>query len=84
MKKLEKLKKNFVINTEYFEKSSLNEPVYIVDANKENFTAYSTDKKGKISLKEIKIDEKLSGKTFITVKEFFKKCKEKLINTGRK
>jgi len=74
MKKLEKLKKKFVINTVFLEKNNFNEPVYLIDANKESVKVFYNNKKGKIEIKEIKIDEKLSTKTFITIEEFFKKC----------
>ena len=77
MKKLEKLKKNYVINTLFLDKYDFNEPVYLQDANKENVTVYSTNNRTKkVVLKTIKIDEILNTKTFITVKEFFKKCKK--------
>lgn len=74
MKYLNKLKKNFVINTLFVDKENFNEPVYILDAKKEYVEAYSYTKNNKIIIKKIDITENLNTKTFITVKEFFKKC----------
>ena len=76
MKTLAKLRKKFVINTVFIEKNNFNEPVYLIDANKEFVKVFTTDKKGKALISEIKINEKLTTKTFITVEEFFKKCKK--------
>lgn len=77
MKKLEKLKKNYVINSIYLKHFDFNEPVYLQDANKESITVFlSNNRTKKVTLKTIKIDETLNTKTFITVKEFFKKCKK--------
>ncbi|MBE5745701.1 MAG: hypothetical protein E7359_00210 [Clostridiales bacterium] len=74
MKNIQKLKKNFVINTNFVEKTSFNEPVYIIDSTKENITVYTIKNKNIVTTKTIKIDEKLNSKTFITVKDFLKKC----------
>lgn len=75
MKCLSKMKKNFVINTKYLPKKDFNEPVYVINANKNFVEAYSTSKE-KVLIKQIKIEEELSGKTFISVSDFFKKCKK--------
>lgn len=74
MKYLNKLKKNFVINTKYVQNSEFNEPVYILNSKKDFVEAYSITKNNKIKIKKIEIDEKNNTKTFITIKDFFKKC----------
>lgn len=74
MKKLEKLKKNYVINTAFLDKKDFNELVYIIDANKESVKVFVTTKTGKVSTKEIEIKDEFCEKTFITIKDFFKKC----------
>ncbi|MBR4025360.1 MAG: hypothetical protein IKJ03_00210, partial [Mycoplasmataceae bacterium] len=63
--------------TIYLKHFDFNEPVYLQDANKESITVFlSNNRTKKVTLKTIKIDETLNTKTFITVKEFFKKCKK--------
>ena len=75
MKKVNKLKKNFVINTNFVKNENFNEPVYVIDAGKDFITAYNTDKKNKVNIEKVEITPELDTKTFIKVKDFFKKCK---------
>lgn len=73
MKHITKLKKNFVINTEYVKNSSFNEPVYIIDSGKNFIEAYN-EKNKKIVKEKLETTDYLGEKTFISIKEFFKKC----------
>ena len=75
MRKLEKIKKNFVINTELLKNKSFNEPVYIINSTKEYVEVYRTQNK-KVKIEKITLDEDYSKKTFITVSDFFRKCKK--------
>ena len=52
MRHLSKMKKNFVINTVYLPKKEFNEPVYVINSNKEYIEAYSTTK-NKVVIKQI-------------------------------
>jgi len=74
MKKLEKLKKNFVINTKYLKDKDFNEPVYIIDSNKDFVQVFSIVK-DKVKINKINLSEDLKEKTFITIKDFFRHCK---------
>lgn len=74
MKNLVKLKKNFVINTDFVEKSSFNEPVYIIDSDKNSVLVYTVNNRKIVTTKQIEIDDKINTKSFITIKEFFKRC----------
>ena len=74
MKHLNKLKKQFVINTNYIKNSKFNEPIYIQNADRESVTVYSVDRKNKIILNKIKLENEYKEKTFISIKDFFKKC----------
>ena len=75
MRKLEKIKKNFVINTKFLKKSDFNEPVYVINSGKNFIEVYSTANK-KVTIKKLELDGELAEKTFITVKDFFHKCKK--------
>ena len=74
MKTLNKFNKNFVINTVYQKNNDFNEPVYVLNAYKNYVEAYSKTKNKKIIIKKIEILPPLNTKTFISIKEFFKKC----------
>ena len=76
MRKLEKIKNNFAINTVYLKNKQFNEPVYIICGHKNSVDVYSTLKNKKVTIKSLELDEDLSQKTFITVKDFFHKCKK--------
>ncbi|MGN1208440.1 MAG: hypothetical protein ACI4TI_03125 [Christensenellales bacterium] len=73
MKKVTSLKKNFVINTNFVKDAEFNEPVYVLDSGKDYITAFST-KKNKVIEQKVEITDELNTKTFIKVKDFFKKC----------
>ena len=75
MKNITKLKKNFVINTKFVKNSCFNEPVYILDAGKDFVEAYS-EKNKKIIKDKLMVDDSINTKTFISIKEFFKKCSQ--------
>lgn len=70
MRKLEKIKNNFAINTVYLKNKQFNEPVYIICGHKNSVDVYSTLKNKKVTIKSLELDEDLSQKTFITVKDF--------------
>lgn len=74
MKNILKLKKKIVINTVFIEKSNFNEPIYIINSNKDSISVYSNAKRNNVTIKKIKIDEEHNTKTYITIKEFFKRC----------
>ena len=75
MKYLNKFKKDFVINTKYIKNNDFNEPIYVINNNKTSVSVYNINKQNKINIKNIEIKDELKEKTFISVKDFFKKCK---------
>lgn len=75
MKYLNKFKKDFVINTKYVKNTEFNEPIYVISNDKTSVNVYNINKKNKVSIKNVEIKDELTEKTFISVKEFFKKCK---------
>lgn len=81
MKYLNKFKNNFVINTNHIEKSDFNSPVYIINSGKDFIETYSRvklspkSKNTKVIKNKIDFKAPLNEKTFISVKDFFKKCK---------
>lgn len=80
MKYLNKFKKEFVINTKFIEKNDFNSPVFVINSGKDFVETYSRVKQNPKS-KTVKIIKNkhefkapINEKTFISVKEFFKKC----------